>query len=357
MKKKFITVILAAVLIAALTGCDNSSEKNDNTSLSDVSTVSQVSTPAAAQTVTTAAESDAAAAGTEKAATALTDDELRDKLTEFSTYVTGKFSKAALNRIYDENAITVSINLEREPSLLIRVREAGDIPNAAFEASGIFREALAATGFTSGILSVSVYEKNDDGRIIDETMIAWRSNDGLTGKLVDGVKSKSVEDCTVDGLYGYFGDAVKPFTAEEAADFIKIRINKKSEGLLYESEDSVLVSAAGGSIAVMVRTYEEFLIPAAAEYSCEVAAAIAEKSELPLGRVVVNVYENDENGGILQETMIGWTTLDGMAGTYNSKPEGIEKAEMTLNELYAKYDGCAELIEQAKNNRRVHRDN
>ncbi len=251
----------------------------------------------------------------------------------------------------------VSATIEKNPSLLIRVKEAGDIPNAAFEASEIYREALAAAGFTAGTLSVNTYEKDDKGYIIDETMIAWRSPDGLTGKLVDGVDVKTVEDCTIDGLYQYFGDKVKPFTAEETADFIKTRINKKSEGLLHEDDNAVLVSTAGGSIAVSLRTYEEFLIPAAAEYAYEVIMPIAEKSELPFGRINANIYENDENGGIKQETMIGWTTLDGITGKFTSHPEPVTDGDYTLNELYVKYGEYTELIAKAKNNERVQKDN
>lgn len=351
MRKKYSAAVLTAAFIAAaLTGCSDNSKDGEGTTapVTPEPTVKATEESTAAPAAATAAETEAD--------TTLNDDEFIAKLKEISGYVTGKFSKATLNRIYDEKSIQVSATIEKNPSLLIRVKEAGDIPGAAFEASEIYREALAAAGFTTGTLSVNTYEKDDKG-VIDETMIAWRSPDGLTGNLVDGVNVKRVEDCTIDGLYEYFGDKVKPFTAEETVDFIKKRINKKSEGLLYEDDKAVSVATAGGSIAVSVRTYEEFLIPAAAEYAYEVIIPIAEKSELPFGRIVSTVYENDENGGIKQETMIGWTTADGITGKFNSHPEPVTDGEYTLNELYEKYGEYTELIEKAKNNERVQKDN
>lgn len=352
MRKKYsAAVITAAFIAAALTGCSDNFEGGEGTT---APVTPELTATVAAESTTAPA---AATAAQTEADTTLNDDEFIAKLKEISGYVTGKFSKATLNRIYDEKSIQVSATIEKNPSLLIRVKEAGDIPGAAFEASEIYREALAAAGFTSGILSVNTYEKDDKGNLIDETMIAWRSPDGLTGNLVDGVDVKRVEDCTIDGLYEYFGDKVKPFTAEETVDFIKKRINKKSEGLLHEDDKAVSVATAGGSIAVSVRTYEEFLIPAAAEYAYEVIIPIAERSELPFSRIVSTVYENDENGGIKQETMIGWTTMDGKTGTFNSHPEPITDGEYTLNELYVKYGEYTKLIEKAKNNERVQKDN
>ena len=354
MNKKYLSVLItAAAIITALTGCSDNSKEVEGT------TAPETQKPAASAEITTNSPSQTAEETTAETAaeTALSDDELIAKLNEISAYVSGKFSKATMNRIYDEKSITVSADIEKHPSLLLRVKEAGDIASAAFEASEIYRDALAAAGFDTGVLSISTYEKDDKGYIIDETMIAWRSPDGLTGKLVDGVDVKTVEDCTIDGLYEYFGDKVKPFTAEEAADLIKMRINKMSQGLLHEDENAVLVSTAGGSIAVSLRTYEEFLIPAAAEYAYEVIMPVAEKSELPFSRINVNIYEDDENGGIKQETMVGWTTADGTAGKFTSHPEPVTDGDYTLNELYEKYGEYTDLIEKAKNNERVQKDN
>ena len=84
---------------------------------------------------------------------------------------------------------------------------------------------------------------------------------------------------------------------------------------------------------------------------------IAEKSELPFSRINVNIYEDDENGGIKQETMVGWTTVDGVSGKFTSHPEPVTDGDYTLNELYVKYGEYTELIEKAKNNERVQKDN
>lgn len=350
MKKKYLSALItAAVIITALTGCSDSSE---------ITTAPETQKPAASAESSTNSPTETTEETTAEteADTVLSDDEFIAKLNEISAYVSGRFSKATLNRIYDEKSITVSADIEKHPSLLLRVKEAGDIASAAFEASEIYRDALASAGFDTGVLSISTYEKDDKGYIIDETMIAWRSPDGLTGKLVDGVDVKTVEDCTIDGLYEYFGDKVKPFTAEETADLIKMRINKKAEGLLYDDK-AVSVATALGNISVSVRTYEEFLIPAAAEYAYEVIIPIAEKSELPFSRLNANIYENDENGGIKQETMIGWTTADGTTGKFTSHPEPVTDGDHTLNELYVKYGEYTELIAKAKNNERVRKDN
>ncbi|MCM1299233.1 MAG: hypothetical protein NC203_05615 [Firmicutes bacterium] len=358
--KKAIAAITAFILItAALSGCSDGGETQTQTQTETEAAAPEASVAESTAASTSAAETEPAAA---EAATTLSNDELTAKLQEVGGYFTGKISKATLNRLYDETSMSVSINADRNPSVLLRLKEASDIPNAAFEMCELYQKALEQAGFSDGTLSISAYDTDDKGYIIDETMIAWRSGDGITGTLVDGTNGEKTENCTADMLYEYFADEVKPFTSEETIDLIKKRMGKipfknrmgkMPECLLHEDENAVAVSAAGGSIAVNIRTYEEFLIPAAAEYAYELIIPIAERSELPFGRLNANVYDSDEKGGIVQETMVGWTTLDGATGTFTSKPEGIDKAEMTLEELYEKYGGYKELIEKAINGERV----
>lgn len=348
MKKTIAALTAFVMLTTALAGCSNNSDSDSET----VAPATEPITTTAEAAVSTAEETEETES-TETETEAMTDQELTEKLNGISQYISERFSKAILNRLSDDGGAKVGIDLERNPSVLIRVKEASDIPNAALELCGLYREVLAEYGFTKGILSISYFEKDDNNRMIDGTMIAWRSSDGVTGTLVDPTTGKKVEDCDTDKLYEYFGDKVKPFTAEEAADLIKMKLNKNAEGLVYDDRLALLVSTAGGSIAVTVRTYEEFLIPAAAEYAYEIVIPIAERSELPFGRLNATVYDNDENGGIVQETMVNWMTVDGETGTFNSKIEVIGDQPMTLEELYEKYGEYDELIQKAKSGERV----
>lgn len=352
MKKRLLTALIAASLITAVfSGCSAESGESAGTT---PHVISEPPTTVTKQEETKAPTESATEPQTE-AQTTMSDSELAEKMNELGGYVNGKLSKATRNRLYDGESLKVGINLDKQLTLLVRVKKAADIANAGFELGELYRAAEEALGITLGTLSISSYEKDEKGYIIDETMTAWRSADGITGKLVDAVGSASVDDCSAEGLYEYFGDKALPFTAEEAADLIKMRMTIKAEGLLHEDENAVLVSTVAGQIAVNVRTYEEFLIPAAAEYAYSVIIPIAEKSEIPFSRINAMVYDSDDNGVIVQETMIGFTTQDGATGKFNSKPEAIDNEETTLEKLYEKYGEYSELIEQAKNNQRVER--
>lgn len=346
MKKTTAALIALALLTTMFTGC-SSSDSQEQTTTAAAETAAGTQAPTTETTETTPTE-------TEPAETTMSQDEMISKVNQMSELVMGNYSKVTANRLYDEKPMTTGI-MGGSPFFNIRVKSAEMIPDVVFEMCPIYLEALEQVGLPSGSISVSSYEKDDKGSIIDETMTAWRSNDGIIGALADAPGGEKVKDCTVDMLYEYFGDRVTPLTAEETADIIKVRLGKKAQGLFHEDQMALLVSTVGGSIAVTVRTYEEFLLPAAAEYAYEVIIPIAEKSELPFSRINAMVYDNDEKGGIVQETMVGWTTSDGEAGTFNSKIEAISDQPMTIDELYDKYGEYGELIEKAKNGERIER--
>lgn len=346
MKKTIGALIAFALLTTAFTGCSSNDNQTETTS-SVPETLPVPQTSAAAPSDTTAEE-------TQPAETTMSQDEMAEKVTAMGGMVTGGYSKVTANRLCDDNPMSVGI-MGGTPFFNIRVKSAEMIPDVVFEMCPVYLEALEQVGLSSGRISVSAYEKDDKGYIIDETMTAWRSGDAVRGDLADAPGGEKVQDCTVDMLYEYFGDRTVPFTAEETADIIKIRLGKKTQGLFHEDDMALLVSTAGGSIAVTVRTYEEFLLPAAAEFAYEAIMPIAERSELPFSRINVMVYDNDEKGGIVQETMVGWTTSDGETGTFNSKIEALSDLPMTIEELYDKYGEYEELIEKAKNNERIER--
>lgn len=338
-------MIAVALLAAAFTGCSSNDNQAETTT---VITETALNTQAP---ITDAAET--TSAETEPAETTMSQDEMVSKVTQMSELVMGNYSKVTANRLYDEKPMTMGI-MGGSPFFNIRVKSAEMIPDVVFEMCPVYLEALEQVGLPSGSISVSAYEKDDKG-IIDETMTAWRSDNGIIGALAYAPGGEKVNDCTVNMLYEYFGDRITPLTAEETADIIKMRLEKKAQGLFHEDKMALLVSTVGGSIAVTVRTYEEFLLPAAAEYAYEVIMPIAEKSELPFSRINAMVYDNDEKGGIVQETMVGWTTSDGETGTFNSKIEAISDLPMTIGELYDKYGEYDELIEKAKNDERIER--
>lgn len=346
MKKTVAALIAYALLTATFTSCSDDNNQTKTTT-SAPETVHNTQAPMSEPAETSSAE-------TEPAETTMDQDEMVNRVTQMSELVMGNYSKVTANRLCEDNPMSMGI-MGGSPFFNIRVKTAEMIPDVAFEMCPIYLEALEEVGLSSGSISISAYEKDDKGYIIDETMTAWRSSNGIIGELADAPGGEKVKDCTVDMLYEYFGDKTTPFTSEEAVDLIKKGLEKKSQGLFHEDELAILISTAGGSISAAVRTYEEFLLPAAAEYAFKVIVPIAEKSELPFGRVTATVYDNDEKGGIVQETMVVWTTADGEAGEFNSRIESINNRQMTIQELYNKYAEYEELIEKAKNGERVER--
>ncbi|MDE6579783.1 MAG: hypothetical protein K2K41_04540, partial [Ruminiclostridium sp.] len=103
MKKKYLAALItAAVIITAITGCSDNSKGGEDTTAPET----QKPTTSAEGTTNSPTETTEETTAETEADTALSDDELIAKLNEISAYVSGKFSKATLNRIYDEKSIT-----------------------------------------------------------------------------------------------------------------------------------------------------------------------------------------------------------------------------------------------------------
>lgn len=341
MKERIIAA--AAVLALLMTGCSNASGGGENSE-------SGTDGSAAANAAVTAPES---TVSDTEAAAKIPEGEITDKIREIGQNIGGEFSLVTSNRLYDSSSVAFNYILG-EVAINVRVAKAEYIPDAAFDLCGIFTEAMSEAELPLGVISISAYETDEKGYMIDETATIWRSKDGVTGTLNDAPNNKKLTDCTVAQLYEHFGDKVTPFTKEETSDIIKKKLGRNSSALLHSDENCILVSMAEGSIAVLVRTYKEFLIPAAAERAMEVVFPVAERSELPFSRLNVTFYDDDaESGSIAADTMIGWTTLDGETGRFVSKPEGIDEELWTIEDMYGKYSENQELIEKALNGERV----
>lgn len=351
-KRKLFSVATAfAVMCMVLCGCSGNGGNKDSSDTSTAPDVTSVlSETASAETTAALTAGDV----TEADVTDLDDsnNEVVEKVREIASRIGNEFSAVTNNRLFDSSSVHFSLSLDGV-FVTIRVSKPEYIPDAAFDISGVLADTLLNEELTIGNLAFVAYDTDSDGRMIDETLVAWRSKDGVKGGFVSAIDDKRIDDCTVEQLYEYYGDKVKPFDKEETCDIIKRKIRRKASGLLHEDENSVLVAVADGTIAVSVRTYEEFLIPAAAEYAVEVTMAVTKRSELPFSRLHSRIYDNDEKGGIAVGSMVGWTTEDLETGKFISKPGGIEEDLVTLEYLYEDYSDYWELIEKAKNGERV----
>lgn len=140
---------------------------------------------------------------------------------------------------------------------------------------------------------------------------------------------------------------------EQAVAAIKEILAEKCQGLVYDGEDSVMVSIGEDEIFIMARTYKDYLVPAIADRVVEAVYAVAKRSGFSLGTVLAYCADDTDDGEIDVQTLVSWETFDAETGTFVSVPDAIIEELYMIEDMYEYYGEYYELIEKAMNGERV----
>lgn len=161
-------------------------------------------------------------------------------------------------------------------------------------------------------------------------------------------------------LGGCKGKSSNNLTAElETEDAIKTyieeRVTKECVNILY-SEDvdakgdgepvSVLIINENASVTIRVRA--DFCIPSAAEELLPIILEALEENGTALGKINFTYYRKN-NFGIVDSSMVDWTTNDGEKGTFASAPDDVMYTGYSVEDLREYYKDYEELVERIRN--------
>lgn len=148
--------------------------------------------------------------------------------------------------------------------------------------------------------------------------------------------------------------AANMHTAETIKTYISERASLECWNILYAEDTdakgdgtqfTVLVSDGKANITVRLRA--DFCIPAAAEELLPIISEALEETETDLGRISFSYYRKN-SGGIVDGSMVDWTTQDGEKGTFVSDPDDVVHTNYTLDDLQEYYAGYSEIVEKLR---------
>lgn len=173
-------------------------------------------------------------------------------------------------------------------------------------------------------------------------------NKGIYKKLISGALA-AVMLLALAGCGGGHGsnDLTDKQATEDAIEaYITERVTKECGYILDEGEPiSVLI--VNGQASVTIRTFADFCIPAAAEELLPVVLEALEENDTDLGKVSFTYYRTN-NSGVVDGSMVDWTTRDGEKGTFASEPDDTTHTGYTIEDLQDYYKDFEELVDKLR---------
>ena len=158
-----------------------------------------------------------------------------------------------------------------------------------------------------------------------------------------GGKSRSSDDL-----------AEKAATEDAIEAYITERVTEECGNLLYAEDTdaagdgrAISVLIVNGQATVTIRVHADFCIPTVAEELLPVALEALEENDTDLGKVSFTYYRKN-NSGIVDGSMVDWTTRDGEKGTFASEPDDVTNTGYTLEDLQEYYEGYEEIVEKLR---------
>lgn len=144
--------------------------------------------------------------------------------------------------------------------------------------------------------------------------------------------------------------------AEAAVEaHIKDSLTEECSNMLYEGSDSVSVLIVSGKANIKIKAFADFCIPPVAEALLPVATEALEKNGVELGEISVTYYRMNSDG-VVDGSMVDWTTKDGEKGTFASEPDGVVEPGYSITDLQEYYKDYGELIERIRNGEEVNHE-
>lgn len=148
--------------------------------------------------------------------------------------------------------------------------------------------------------------------------------------------------------------AEKAATEDAIEAYIAERVTEECRNILYAEDTdaagdgrAISVLIVNGQATVTIRVHADFCIPAAAEELLPVALEALGENDTDLGKISFTYYKKN-NSGIVEGSMVDWTTRDGEKGTFASGPDDVTNTGYTLEDLQEYYEGYEEIVEKLR---------
>lgn len=148
--------------------------------------------------------------------------------------------------------------------------------------------------------------------------------------------------------------AEKAATEDAIEAYIAERVTEECRNILYAEDTdaagdgrAISVLIVNGQATVTIRVHADFCIPAAAEELLPVALEALGENDTDLGKISFTYYKKN-NSGIVEGSMVDWTTRDGEKGTFASEPDDVTNTGYTLEDLQEYYEGYEEIVEKLR---------
>lgn len=158
------------------------------------------------------------------------------------------------------------------------------------------------------------------------------------------------------GKSGSSGNLTEKAATEDAIEaYITERVTDGCWNILYAEDtdakgdgSAISVLIVNEQASVTIRTSSDFCISSAAEELLPVVLEALEENDTDLGKISFTYYRKN-NSGIVDGSMVDWTTRDGEKGTFVSEPDDATHTGYTLEDLQEYYKDYEELVEQLRN--------
>lgn len=144
-------------------------------------------------------------------------------------------------------------------------------------------------------------------------------------------------------------------TEDAVEAYIKDNLTEKCSNMLYEGSDSISVLIVSEKANIKIKAFADFCIPPVAEELLPVATEALEKNGVELGEISVAYYRMN-NDGVVDGSMVDWTTKDGEKGTFASEPDGVVEPGYSIADLQEYYKDYGELVERIQNGEEVNHE-
>lgn len=149
--------------------------------------------------------------------------------------------------------------------------------------------------------------------------------------------------------------ADKRDTEDAIEAYITERITPECNRILYDEGDPITVLIVNEKASVTIKAFADFCIPSVAEELVPIILEALTENETELSRISFTYYRMN-NSGIVEDSMVDWTTKDGESGTFASKPDGVTKPGYTIADLQEYYKDFDELVGQFRSGEEVSND-
>ncbi len=137
--------------------------------------------------------------------------------------------------------------------------------------------------------------------------------------------------------------AEKAATEDAIEAFIEEKVTSECGHLLDDVDRQISVLITNEQANITIRARHDFCLPPIVEELVPVALEALEENDADLGRISVSYYRTN-NDGVVDGSMVDWTTKDGKTGMFASEPDGVVEANYAVADLWAYYSDYEEII-------------